>query len=92
MSADEVERNPLPFEEALTRLEKLVAEMESGKLGLDDTMQRYAEGMALAETCSRKLNEAEKKIEILVKKTGENDARWREFRPDEPRAARSDAG
>ena len=84
MTTDGVERDPVPFEEALARLEKLVAEMESGKLGLDDTMQRFAEGMTLAESCTRKLNEAEKKVEILLKKNSAGDPHWRAFRPAEP--------
>ena len=92
MNSAETKREPIPFEEALARLEKLVAEMESGKLGLDDTMQRFAEGMALAENCTRKLNDAEKKIEILLKKNSDGEPRWREFLPEEPAPPRGTAG
>lgn len=56
------------FEAALERLEQIVAEMEAGRLKLDAMLKRYEEGMLLARFCSEKLEEAEKKIEILVKK------------------------
>lgn len=60
-----------PFEEALKRLETIVSEMEKGALDLEKMMAHFEEGMKLVETCSTKLNEVEKKIEILVKKGGE---------------------
>jgi exodeoxyribonuclease VII small subunit len=56
------------FEAALERLEQIVAEMEAGQLKLDAMLKRYEEGMLLARFCSEKLEEAEKKIEMLVKK------------------------
>jgi exodeoxyribonuclease VII small subunit len=56
------------FEAALERLEQIVAEMEAGRLKLDAMLKRYEEGMLLARFCSEKLEEAEKKIEMLVKK------------------------
>ena len=59
------------FENALERLEKIVEEMEKGSLGLEDMIARFEEGQKLIALCSRKLNEVEKRIEILVKKGGE---------------------
>jgi len=56
------------FEEALARLEKIVAEMESGRLDLDRMIARFEEGMGLVEFCNRKLQEVERRIELLVKK------------------------
>jgi exodeoxyribonuclease VII small subunit len=59
------------FEKSLERLEKIVEEMEQGSLGLEDMIARFEEGRALIRFCSEKLNEVEKKIEILVKKGDE---------------------
>lgn len=55
------------FEKALARLETIVAEMESGKLSLEDMMTRFEEGQALVKICAGKLNQVERRIEILVK-------------------------
>mgnify|MGYP000884414203 CR=1 FL=1 len=72
------EKNDLKFEEALARLEAIVAEMESGKLGLEDSMKKFEEGMKLARVCAARLGEAEKKVEILVRKA-ENVLEWQPF-------------
>jgi exodeoxyribonuclease VII small subunit len=56
------------FEQALTRLETLVKEMEGGTLSLDRMMACFEEGSQLVKVCEVKLNEVEKKIEVLVKK------------------------
>ena len=55
------------FEKALARLETIVEEMESGTLSLEDMMKRFEEGQALVKLCSGKLNQVERRIEILVK-------------------------
>ncbi len=55
------------FEAALKRLETLVGQMESGELGLDDLVAAFEEGQKLVKQCSDKLNEVERRIEILVK-------------------------
>ena len=60
------------FEAALEKLEKIVEEMESGDLLLDEILKKYEEGSGLVRYCSGKLAEAEKRIEILMKnKEGE---------------------
>ena len=69
-------KNPAPaeapsFEQALARLETLVKEMEGGALSLDRMMACFEEGSRLVKVCETKLNEVEKKIEILVKKGDE---------------------
>jgi len=61
------ERNP-SFEKALSDLEAIVEAMESGALPLEKMMEQYEHGMSLISFCSAKLNEVEKKIEIMVKK------------------------
>jgi exodeoxyribonuclease VII small subunit len=58
------------FEKALERLEILVGEMEGGTLSLEKMMACFEEGTELVKFCSQKLNEVEKKIEILTKKDG----------------------
>jgi exodeoxyribonuclease VII small subunit len=56
------------FEKALARLETIVREMESGSLSLEKMMEHFEEGNALVKVCAGKLNEVERKIEILTKK------------------------
>lgn len=53
------------FESALTRLEAIVEEMESGKMPLEELLVRYEEGMKLVNVCQDRLTRAEKKIEII---------------------------
>ena len=54
------------FEQALERLETIVAEMETGDLSLDAMIAHFEEGSKLVKLCSARLNEVEKKIEKLV--------------------------
>lgn len=58
----------MKFEEALKRLEKIVEELESGKLSLEDSLQRYEEGVKLSRFCHKSLQAAQKKIQVLTKK------------------------
>jgi exodeoxyribonuclease VII small subunit len=53
------------FEESLSELEKIVAELESGKLGLSDALGRYEEGVKHLKGCQQLLESAERKIELL---------------------------
>ena len=55
------------FEVALARLEKIVGEMEGGALSLEDALKHYEEGVGLARFCTGKLNEIQKKIDVLKK-------------------------
>ncbi len=55
----------LKFDQALERLEKIVQEMESRELPLEEGMKKYEEGVKLSRFCLGRLAEAEKKIEIL---------------------------
>ncbi len=56
------------FEEALAELESVVKQMEGGELGLEEMTDKFEKGSALVKLCNQKLNEVERKIEILVKK------------------------
>jgi len=57
---------PESFEKSLSRLEEIVAEMEDGSLGLEKMIARFEEGRALLKFCTDKLNEVDRKIEVLV--------------------------
>ncbi len=59
------------FEENMEELEKVVAELEKGDLNLDDSVSRFEQGIRISKECSKILEEAEKKITILVKKDDE---------------------
>ncbi len=55
------------FDESLQRLEDIVREMEGEELPLEESLAKYREGIELAQGCLKKLEEAEKKIEVLQK-------------------------
>ena len=56
------------FETSLKKLEEAVNRLESGELSLDDSLKVFEEGVRHASLCSRKLNEAQKKVELLLKR------------------------
>lgn len=56
----------IKFEEAIRKLEEIAKELESGTLGLDESVEKFEEGMKLSKTCTKMLNEAEKRINILI--------------------------
>ena len=55
------------FEEKLARLEKIVDEMESGDLTLDESLAKYEEGVNALKKCYEMLRDAEKRVEVLLK-------------------------
>lgn len=55
------------FESAIKRLEEIVAQLESGDLQLDKSLELFEEGIKLSRFCHGKLDEAERKVEILLK-------------------------
>ncbi len=55
------------FEQAIRRLEEIVAQLEEGNLPLEESLKIYEEGVELTKFCSAKLNETEDKIKTLVK-------------------------
>ena len=57
----------LKFEKAMTRLENIVEELERGDLDIDESLEIFEEGIKMSRLCSKKLNEAEAKIEKLSK-------------------------
>ncbi len=69
------------FEEALGRLEDIVKSMEAGDMTLEESLKAFEEGIKLARLCSRKLDEAERRVEILLKQ--EEDLVARPFKVEE---------
>lgn len=55
------------FEAALEDLERVVEQLESGELSLEDSLAAFEKGVGLVKYCNQKLNEMEQKIEILIK-------------------------
>ena len=60
----------LKFEEALAKLERIVAQLEAGDLPLDKSLKIFEEGVKLARLCAEQLEKAEKKVEMLRVKEG----------------------
>ena len=63
------EKNEIDFEESMEKLEKLAKELESDKLSLNDSVKKFEEGMKISQDCKKVLDEAEKKITILIDDT-----------------------
>ena len=59
------------FEEKMVDLEKIVTELEKGDLNLDDSVSKFEEGIKISKECNKILEEAEKKITILLNQNGE---------------------
>lgn len=58
------------FEECLQRLERIVQELEKGEVPLEKSLTLFEEGMQLSSACRKELEQAEGKVEILLKKNG----------------------
>ena len=61
------------FETSLMNLEKIVAELESGKLSLEDSLERYKNGIDLIKHCNKLIDKAEKEVVKLTKDFKENE-------------------
>jgi exodeoxyribonuclease VII small subunit len=70
------------FEDCLQRLEKIVQELEKGDVPLEKSLTLFEEGMNLSSACRKELEQAEGKVEILLKKNGKL-----QTEPFEPQAA-----
>jgi exodeoxyribonuclease VII small subunit len=58
------------FEDCLQRLEKIVQELEKGDVPLETSLTLFEEGMNLSAACRKELEQAEGKVEVLLKKNG----------------------
>lgn len=61
----------IDFETALEKLQVIVEDLEQGGLSLDKTLTEFSQGMQLLKFCHQKLDQAEKKIELMVKENDE---------------------
>ena len=68
MTARTKEKN---FEDAMARLEEIVAQIDSEELGLEKQFALFKEGMGLARFCDAKLTEVQKSVDIVLKESGE---------------------
>ena len=59
------------FEDNMEKLEKIVSELEKGDLNLDDSIAKFEDGIRISKECNKILEEAEKKITILLEKDGD---------------------
>jgi exodeoxyribonuclease VII small subunit len=66
MPARKKEDEPQSFEDAMQRLDAIVAKLEEDKLPLDEMLARYEEGVALARYCGEKLETAEQKVRLIA--------------------------
>lgn len=55
------------FEDALNKLEKIVSQLEEGDISLEESLKLFEEGIRLSRICNQKLDEVEKRVEILIK-------------------------
>lgn len=64
-------KEKVTFEKSLKRLEEIVGKLEEGNAPLEESLKLFEEGVKISRLCTVKLEEAKKKVEILVKKDGE---------------------
>lgn len=65
-TAESTEKKEISFEDAIKRLEELVAELENGKAPLGESLKLFEEGIALVAECKNQLDEAEQKVRMLT--------------------------
>ena len=65
-----MDNNDINFEETMKQLELIANELEQGDLPLDKSVSKFEEGMKLSKTCVEMLEEAERKISILLQENG----------------------
>ena len=73
------------FEASLDELERVVKELEAGELSLERSIELFERGMNLSDACRKQLEEAETRVEVLIRKEGKIAAE--PFRPEKPEKA-----
>ncbi|WP_028544152.1 exodeoxyribonuclease VII small subunit [Paenibacillus taiwanensis] len=71
MNHDTEQVQAMSFEAAMERLEHIVNQLESGDVPLEQAIELFQEGMMLSKNCSSKLEQVERKIEMLTEQDGE---------------------
>jgi exodeoxyribonuclease VII small subunit len=79
------------YDVLVTRLERIVNELESGDLTLEQSIEKFGEGIRLAQDAGRKLDEAERRIEMLVR-SADGSQETVAFDPGKGKGQESDAG
>ena len=75
---------PVPFEEAVGKLETIVGELEEGDLPLEKSLELFEEGVRLSRACVQRLDAAERRIEILLEDEAGDEGRTEPFEaPDD---------
>ncbi len=74
MARQKSKTRKMQIEDAFKRLEEIVASLEEGKLPLEESIKIFAEGMELLDFCQKKLEEAQKTVQKLIK---QNEEKWR---------------
>jgi exodeoxyribonuclease VII small subunit len=74
------------YDAIVARLERVVGELESGQLTLEQSIEKFAQGVKLARDASRKLDEAERRVEMLVR-SADGDEEAVPFEPETGRSA-----
>lgn len=64
------EESHLPFEKAFTRLEEILEKMNSGETSLDESLKLFEEADSLINICNKRLTNAERRVEMLIKNRG----------------------
>ena len=64
------DRKEVEFETALKKLEGIVENLEGGELTLEQALKQYEDGVRMADVCSKRLTEAQKRVEVLMKTSG----------------------
>jgi exodeoxyribonuclease VII small subunit len=81
MAKQEAQPQPVAnFETGLAELEKVVKELEGGELPLERSIELFEKGIALSDACRKQLQEAETRVEMLIRKEGKYQPE--PFRPD----------
>lgn len=63
-------KQEINFETSMEQLEKIVQDLEKGDLNLDDSIKKFEEGMKISKECNKFLEDAEKKITVLINDNG----------------------
>jgi exodeoxyribonuclease VII small subunit len=65
--AEKKKKEDIKFEDAISKLEEIVKKLEGGELSLEESLKAFEEGIKLSRICSKQLDSAERRIEVLVK-------------------------
>ncbi len=86
MARQKSKTRKMQIEDAFRRLEEIVSSLEEGKLPLEESIKIFAEGMELLNFCQKKLEEAQKTVQKLIK---QNEEKWK-IEPFETKAKEDD--